>query len=102
MYRKDNSNSEDPSAHLLLLPADGASSSVAVSGDLQERIEREGAESDATYFLGADDGERRRLHVQALLEDPQAAPSVFDSGCGPGPWTLEMAIKFPHATFVGG
>ncbi|KAJ1569046.1 hypothetical protein HK405_010586, partial [Cladochytrium tenue] len=72
------------------------------SGDLQERIEREGAESDATYFLGTDDGERRRLHVQALLEDPQAAASVFDSGCGPGSWTLEMAIKFPHATFVGG
>ncbi|KAJ1552968.1 hypothetical protein HK405_009381 [Cladochytrium tenue] len=39
---------------------------------------------------------------QALLDDPTAAAKVLDIGCGPGSWTLDMALKFPRASFVGG
>ncbi|KAJ1560327.1 hypothetical protein HK405_007484, partial [Cladochytrium tenue] len=39
---------------------------------------------------------------QALLNNASAAARVLDIGCGPGSWTLDMALKFPHATFVGG
>ncbi|KAJ1569351.1 Solute carrier 26, partial [Cladochytrium tenue] len=87
--------------------------------DLEERIRTEVALSDATYFLPSDSGERKRLHVQhivnrhlfgglfhtpqnALFEDPTADAKILDVGCGPGSWTLEMAVKFPHASFVGG
>ncbi|CEI92259.1 hypothetical protein RMCBS344292_06526 [Rhizopus microsporus] len=26
---------------------------------------------------------------------------VLDVGCGAGTWTMEMAVQFPHATFIG-
>ncbi|KAJ1568618.1 hypothetical protein HK405_015921, partial [Cladochytrium tenue] len=106
---------------------DGESSSAAHSagddnggggGRLRAELEREGAEIDAAYFLPSDSGERKRLQMQhivlrqvfgglfhtpqrALLEDPSVGAKVLDVGCGPGFWTLEMATKFPHASFIG-
>ncbi|KAJ1569441.1 hypothetical protein HK405_004792 [Cladochytrium tenue] len=81
----------------VLLPLTGA------DADLEARIEEEGAENDAAYFLPSDSGERKRLNVQrALFQDTAANALVLDMACGPGSWALEMAIKFPHASFVGG
>ncbi|KAJ1550902.1 hypothetical protein HK405_015624, partial [Cladochytrium tenue] len=92
---------------------------AAADSEMEERIKREGAENDAVYFLPSDDGERKRLQIQhvvfrhlfgglfhtpqkPLFDDPTAAARILDVGCGPGSWTIEMAVKFPHALFAGG
>ncbi|KAJ1555667.1 hypothetical protein HK405_014848 [Cladochytrium tenue] len=95
----------------------GGAAAAADATNLEDEIKREGAESDATYFLPSDDAERKRLHMQhivtrhlfgglfltpqqAIFEDSSSDAKILDIGCGPGSWALEMAKKFPHASVV--
>ncbi|KAI8976932.1 S-adenosyl-L-methionine-dependent methyltransferase [Pilobolus umbonatus] len=72
-------------------------------------------EEDVDYILPNDDDEADRLHLQhkalklalggnyfapvkELLEE---GGKVVDAGCGPAPWTFEMAKEFPASKLTG-
>ncbi|KAG2186901.1 hypothetical protein INT44_003128 [Umbelopsis vinacea] len=73
-------------------------------------------EEKSVYVLAKDDEEKDRLHEQHFLIketfgnllQPQILEPIFensidvyDVGCGPGSWILDMATEYPHVQFFG-
>ncbi|KAH8550050.1 S-adenosyl-L-methionine-dependent methyltransferase [Umbelopsis sp. PMI_123] len=73
-------------------------------------------EEKSVYVLAKDDEEKDRLHEQHflikesfgnLLKPELMAPlfekeiDVYDVGCGPASWILDMATDYPHINFFG-
>ncbi|CAG8610207.1 11425_t:CDS:10, partial [Cetraspora pellucida] len=71
--------------------------------------------TDIIYDLPNDEIEVDRLHLEHFLtrdiwesnfsspiaSQLEAGCSVLDVGCGPGTWTIEMAINYEKSTFIG-
>ncbi|RUS21692.1 S-adenosyl-L-methionine-dependent methyltransferase [Endogone sp. FLAS-F59071] len=117
-----NVSTEQPAQRIFSQPSTSANSTSGLSttASLEPNYEwikgrRFFNDKDIHYFLPNDVGEVDRLVLQHFIlykalggnfhapvkELLETGAKVLDVGCGPGNWTLNMAMDFPNAIFEG-